>query len=78
MAGSDPNLVNHLLREDIKDPATGEVIYKAETRVTAEMATKIRELGLKSVLVRPYVSDEYEYLSADAKISMLLRKQMLL
>jgi len=67
MAGSDPNLVNHLLREDIKDPATGEVIYKAETRVTAEMATKIRELGLKSVLVRPYVSDEYEYLSAERR-----------
>ena len=67
MDGSDPNLVNHLLRQDIKDPVTGEVIYPTETRVTPEMAAKIRELGIKQVLVRPYVSNEYEYLSADAE-----------
>jgi len=67
MKGSDPNLVNHLLRQDIKDPQTGEIIYPAETRVTPEMAAKIRELGIKEVLVRPYVSDEYVYLSADAE-----------
>ena len=46
MKGSDLNLVNHLLRQDIKDPQTGEIIYPAETRVTPEMAAKIRELGL--------------------------------
>ncbi len=57
--GSDPNLVNHLLRKDIVDPATNEVIYKAETRVTPEMAAKISTLGLKQVWVRPFVTDEY-------------------
>ncbi len=67
MKGSDPNLVNHLLRQDIKDPETGEIIFPTETRVTPEMAAKIRELGIKEVLVRPYVSDEYVYLSADAE-----------
>lgn len=67
MNGDDPNLVDHLLRQDITDPETGQVIYSTETRVTPEMAAKIRELGVKVVLVRPYVSDDYESLSADAE-----------
>ncbi|HNX45492.1 MAG TPA: DNA-directed RNA polymerase subunit beta [Anaerolineaceae bacterium] len=66
MKGSDPKLVDHLLRQDIMD-IDGGTLFKAETRVTEEMAAKIRELGIQNVLVRPYVSDEYEYLSADAE-----------
>ncbi|MFZ3070863.1 MAG: DNA-directed RNA polymerase subunit beta [Anaerolineaceae bacterium] len=67
MSGDDPNLVDHLLRQDIVDPTTGEVVYKTETRITPEMAEKIREFGVKVVLVRPYVSNDYEHLSADAE-----------
>ncbi len=67
MKGDDPNLVDHLLRQDITDPESGEVVYEAETRVTLEMAEKIREFGIKNVLVRPFVSDEYVYMSADAE-----------
>ncbi len=66
MKGDDPNLVDHLLRQNIEDK-DGKVIYEAETRVTPEMAAKIKELGIKNVLVRPYVSDDYDYLSADAE-----------
>lgn len=65
MAADDPNLVDHLLRQDIQDK-NGKVVYEAETRVTAEMAKKIKSLmGSEQVLVRPYITDEYEYLSAD-------------
>lgn len=67
MKGSDPNLVNHLLRENIVDQSTGEVIYEMDTRVTEEMAQKISAMGIDEVLVRPFVSDDYEYLSADAE-----------
>src|SRR5690606_34419233 len=67
MKGSDPNLVDHLLRQNIVDPNTGEVIYQAETRITKEMAKKISKLGIENVLVRPFVTDEYVYLSADAE-----------
>ena len=67
MKGNDPNLVDHLLRQNIVDPETGEVIYEAETRVTKEMAKKIKELGIENVLVRPYVTEDYVYLSADAE-----------
>jgi len=67
MKGDDPKLVDHLLRQNIVDPNTGEVIYQAETRVTKEMQKKISKLGIENVLVRPYVTDEYVYLSADAE-----------
>ncbi len=67
MKGDDPSLVDHLLRQNIVDPKTGEVIYEAETRVTKEMAKKISKLGIENVLVRPFVTNEYVYLSADAE-----------
>lgn len=67
MAGDDPNLVDHLLLKDIVDPKTGEVVFEAETRVDSKMAKKIKSLGIEKVQVRPYVSDDYEYLSADAE-----------
>ena len=67
MKGNDPNLVNHLLRQNIVDPETKEVVYEAETRVTPEMAEKIKSFGIEDVLVRPYISDEYVYMSADAE-----------
>ena len=65
MKGDDPNLVNHLLRQNILDPKTGEIVYEAETRVTPAMAKKIKSFGIEDVLVRPFVSDIYEYMSAD-------------
>jgi len=67
MHGNDPNLVDHLLRQDIEDPVTKEVIYPAGERTTQEMADKIKSLGIETVLVRPFVTDQYEYLSADAE-----------
>ena len=66
MKGDDPNLVDHLLRQNIED-TDGNIIFPTETRVTAEMAEKIKSLGIKNVLVRPYVSDDYVYLSADSE-----------
>ena len=67
MKGDDPNLVNHLLRQNIVDPKTGEIVYETETRVTKEMAKKIKSFGIDDGVVRPFVSDEYVYLSADAE-----------
>ena len=64
---SDPLLVGRALREDIKDPASGEVIAAAETRLTEKLVAKIKKLGLKEVLIVPFVSEESEYLSADVE-----------
>jgi DNA-directed RNA polymerase subunit beta len=61
------DLVDRELREDIKDPKTGEVIAANGERITAELAKKIAKLDLDVILVTPFVSDMYEYLSADAE-----------
>jgi len=41
MRGNDPALVDHLLRQDIVDPKTNEIIYHFGDRTTPEMAKKI-------------------------------------
>jgi DNA-directed RNA polymerase subunit beta len=65
LSPSDPRLVNRMLREDVVDPSTGEVIARANERVTPDMAEAIRKLDIKEVLVVPFVTEECEYLSAD-------------
>jgi len=60
-------MVNRLLREDIKDPKTGKLIAKNGKRVTAEMAAAIAKLDVKEILVLPYVTEKVEYLSADVE-----------
>jgi DNA-directed RNA polymerase subunit beta len=68
LSPSDPRLVNCELKEDLTDPETGEVIGSRGARVTPEMAKVIAGLkGRASIFVVPFVSDEFEYLSADAE-----------
>ncbi len=64
---SDPRLVGRLLREDVSDPATGEVIAKAGERITSAMAKAIKKLDIKEVMVVSFVTEETEYLSADVE-----------
>ena len=67
LASNDPRLENRLLRETLADPATGEVITKQAERVTKEMLPAIEKLNKSSIFVAPFVSEEVEYLSADAE-----------
>jgi DNA-directed RNA polymerase subunit beta len=65
---SDPRLVGRSLRENVADTATGEVIASEGDRITPELAEKIR--GVRAggeALIVPFVTDEIEYLSADAE-----------
>jgi len=64
---NDPRLVGRHLREDVKDPNTGEVIIPAGEKLTADMVERIRGLGLNEVLIVPFVTEEVEYLSADVE-----------
>ncbi len=58
-------LVGHILREDVADSRSGEVVAPAGTRVDRELARRIAALPLRRIAVRPRVSDEVVYLSAD-------------
>ena len=59
------DLVGRQLREDIKDPETDEVIAEKGERITEALAEKLSELKRDRILVTPYVTDDYQYLSAD-------------
>ncbi len=70
----DAEMANHIaigllrgqiLREDIVDPDTGETLAEAETEINRNLAEKIVQLPLKSIKIRPIVSQEVDYLSAD-------------
>ncbi|MFH1523698.1 MAG: DNA-directed RNA polymerase subunit beta [Chloroflexota bacterium] len=66
MACNDPELEGRALREDMTDPKSGEVVIKAGERITAKMLKTIAKTK-QDVVIIPFVSDEYEYLSADAE-----------
>ena len=61
------DLVGRQLREDISDPETDEVLAVSGERITEALAKKLSKLDRDLILVTPFVSDEYEYLSADAE-----------
>ncbi len=62
----DERLINKQLREDVTDPKTNDVILTTGERITEKLFTKIKKIK-KPVLIVPFVSDEVEYLSADAE-----------
>ena len=64
---TDPRLVGRLLREDVTDPSTGEVVAKTGERITVALAETISKLDIKEVMVLSFVTEETEYLSADVE-----------
>jgi DNA-directed RNA polymerase subunit beta len=66
MPCTDPNLENHALSEDLTDPKSGEVLIKAGERLTAKMLKTVAK-AKRDVVVIPFISNEFEYLSADAE-----------
>ena len=67
LAPTDPRLVSLTLRETLANPDTGEIIGTEGEKITATMAAEISKLSAAQVLVVPFVTEEYEYLSADAE-----------
>jgi DNA-directed RNA polymerase subunit beta len=54
-----------ILREDIVDPATGDVIAEAGKEINRTLAERIAATPLRTIKIRPIVSQEVDYLSAD-------------
>ncbi len=67
LASTDERLLGRMMRETLTNSDTGEVIVKQGERVTAEMLPAIAKLNRASIFVTPFVSDDVEYLSADAE-----------
>ncbi len=72
LPSSDPRLENRKLQETLSDPETGEVIVESGARITKEMLPAIKKLNKATIFVEPFVSDEVEYLSADAEDKFII------
>jgi len=66
MAFNDPALEGRTLREDFIDQKSGEVVIKAGERITSKMLKTIAK-AKRDIAIAPFVTDEFEYLSADAE-----------
>lgn len=64
--GDDERLVGRTLREAIIDPKTEEKLAKSGELIDARLAKRLARIG-NEVPVVPYVSDQTDYLSADAE-----------
>ncbi|MBI4321499.1 MAG: DNA-directed RNA polymerase subunit beta [Chloroflexi bacterium] len=66
MLDNEPEkLVGQVLRERLVAPGTGEVMASPGTLVTKELADELGELALRQIKIKPFVSNEIVYLSAD-------------
>ncbi len=66
LPGDDERLVGRTLREPINDPKTQERLAKAGDVIDAKLAKRLARFG-NEVAVIPFVSDQIDYLSADAE-----------
>ncbi len=58
-------LRGQILREDIVDPQTGETLAEEGTEITRDLAERIASLPLRTINIRPIVTNEVHYLPAD-------------
>ena len=66
MQPDDERLEGRTLRENVTDPKSGETLFKSGETIDAKMMKRIAKTG-NPVSIVPYVSDQFDYLSADAE-----------
>ncbi len=66
MEADDERLEGRTLREHVVDPKSGEVLFKTGELIDAKMLKRIAKTG-SPVSINPFVTDQYDYLSADAE-----------
>ncbi len=63
----DSEIIGSQLREDVVHPTSKKVIAAAGERVTDKMASAMKKAKIDHVLITPFISEEIEYLAADAE-----------
>jgi DNA-directed RNA polymerase subunit beta len=66
MEAEDERLEGRTLRENVLDPKTEEVLFKAGEIIDSKIIKRIAKIGAPVSIV-PFVSDQFDYLSADAE-----------
>jgi DNA-directed RNA polymerase subunit beta len=71
LSNKSPQLVGQVLAEDVAGDKK-KVTVAAETVVTPQIAQKLSKLSSRSIKIRPFVSQEVEYLSADEEDNYII------
>ncbi len=66
LPADDERLIGRTLRETVVDPKSGEPLARAGEVVDARLARRLAKIG-SAIPVVPFVSDQVDYLSADAE-----------
>lgn len=66
LPADDPRLEGRVVRGDLTDPKSGEVLLKDGDQIDAKALKKIAKLS-REIPIVPFVSDIVDYLSADAE-----------
>ncbi|HSH81238.1 MAG TPA: DNA-directed RNA polymerase subunit beta [Herpetosiphonaceae bacterium] len=65
-------LRGQILREDIVDPKTGETIASEGTEIPRALAERIAGLPIRTIAIRPIVTNEVHYLPADEEDKFII------
>lgn len=63
----DSEIIGSQLREDVVHPTSKKIIAAAGERVTDKMVSAMKKAKVDHVLITPFISEEIEYLAADAE-----------
>src|SRR5512139_360768 len=66
MEADDERMEGRTLRENVTDPKSGEVLFKSGELIDAKVMKRVAKTGAPVSIV-PFVSDQFDYLSADAE-----------
>ncbi len=66
LPADDERLIGRTLRETVVDPKSGEPLARAGEVIDARLARRLAKIG-SAIPVVPFVSDQVDYLSADAE-----------
>ncbi len=66
MPADDERLSGRTLREDVYDPKSEELLFKSGTELDAKALKRLAKIG-NEVPIVPFVSEQIDYLSADAE-----------
>ena len=65
LAGNSPDLLGREVTDNLVNPETGEIIAGAGESLTADHLAAIEAAGVEEVPVRPFVTDDVLFMSAD-------------
>ncbi len=65
LPGDSKELAGHDVSADVVDPETGEVLVEAGKTINKKQAKAIKDAGIETVEVLPFLTDEIVYMSAD-------------